>query len=153
MLNMEVNLAGIVHDSIVDGPGLRTVIFFQGCPHHCANCHNPQTHALNKKIILNLDELIAVIKTDPSIKKITISGGEPFLQYDALLQLVQALADYDIWLYTGYTKKELIKLGYSPVFKYIKVLVDGRYEEKLKTLTLPFVGSSNQKIIHFNNKK
>ncbi|MDR1781849.1 MAG: anaerobic ribonucleoside-triphosphate reductase activating protein [Bacilli bacterium] len=147
---MDVNLAGIIYDSIVDGPGLRCVIFFQGCNHHCYNCHNMQTHSNEDNIIMNIDELINQIKNNKTINKITISGGEPFLQYEQLLVLAQAFKNYDLWIYSGYTKKELIRLGYSSIFKYISVLVDGPYIEELRTLNIPFIGSSNQNIITFN---
>jgi anaerobic ribonucleoside-triphosphate reductase activating protein len=150
---MDVNINGIIHDSIVDGLGLRTVIFFQGCYHNCYNCHNKDTHNTNIKNKIKNTELIKMIKDNKRIKSVTISGGEPFIQYPALLEIVKSLKDYNIWIYSGYTKKELIELGYDEVFKYIDVLVDGKYIDEQRTLDYPFIGSHNQEIHYFKNKR
>lgn len=147
---MDVNVAGIIEDSIVDGPGLRTVIFFQGCLHNCFNCHNQDTHDSNRIVeLMSIETIKNKVKSNPLAKRITISGGEPFMQYEALLELCKEMQDYQIWVYSGYTKDELIALGYDEVFNYIEALVDGKYVEELKTLDSQFVGSSNQRIHKF----
>ncbi len=147
---MDVNLADIIHDSIVDGPGVRSVIFFQGCPHKCFNCHNPQTHSLEINKLMSVDEIVSDIKKNCDFKKVTISGGEPFLQYDALLELVIKLKDYQLWIYSGYTQQQLLEMKYEKVFEYIEVLVDGLYLDDKRSLDSPYKGSTNQKIIYFN---
>lgn len=146
---MDVNIAGIIEDSIVDGPGIRTVIFFQGCPHNCEGCHNEATHSTSINQLYSIDDLVNQVKDNPLAKRITISGGEPFIQYDALLELSKQLKDYQIWIYSGYTKEELVDLGYQEVFNYIEALVDGKFIIDLKTLDQGFVGSSNQNIVYF----
>jgi len=146
---MEINISGILEDSIVDGPGLRTVIFFQGCPHNCFNCHNADTHSTNIKELMSIEEIVTKVKNTPLAKKVTISGGEPFLQYPQLLELCKTLQDYNIWIYSGYTKEQLIDLGYDEVFNYIEALVDGLFIEEQKTLDAQFIGSKNQKIHYF----
>ncbi|MDF9867754.1 anaerobic ribonucleoside-triphosphate reductase activating protein [Bacilli bacterium PM5-3] len=147
---MDVNIAGILEDSIVDGPGLRTVVFFQGCKHNCLNCHNEDTHSTEINQLMSINEIVEQVKSAPLAKKVTFSGGEPFLQYEELLELCKQLHDYHIWIYTGYTKQELIDLGYDEVFNYIEALVDGPFIEKEKTLDQQFIGSKNQKIYYFN---
>lgn len=150
---MKINISNIIFDSIVDGPGIRSVIFFQGCLHNCINCHNQHTHTQQINRLMSIEEIIKEIEKNAHLKKLTISGGEPFLQYPQLLALVKQLNSYHIWLYTGYTYQQLIDLKYDEIFSYIDVLVDGQYDEKLKSLDLSFRGSSNQNIIHFNKKK
>ncbi|MDL2211412.1 4Fe-4S cluster-binding domain-containing protein [Erysipelotrichaceae bacterium OttesenSCG-928-M19] len=146
---MIINLAGIIDDSIVDGPGLRIVIFFQGCQHDCYNCHNKDTHSMEDNKLMSVAEIVSYVKANPLINKVTISGGEPFLQYDGLLELCQALQDYKLWLYTGYTIAELKALNYDAVFQYLEALVDGKFIEAQKTLDLPYIGSKNQTIHYF----
>lgn len=146
---MDVNIAGIIEDSIVDGPGLRTVVFFQGCKHNCFNCHNADTHSTDINKLVSIEDIKKRVDSNVLSKKLTISGGEPFLQYNELLELCKLMKDYQIWIYSGYTKNELEELGYDEVFNYIEALVDGKYVEKLKTLDSKFVGSSNQQIYMF----
>ena len=146
---MDVNIAGIIEDSIVDGPGLRMVIFFQGCPHDCYNCHNQDTHSTKPNQIMSIEEIVRFVKEPKLSIALTISGGEPFLQYEQLLELCKQLQDYKIWVYSGYTKQQLIDLGYDEVFSYIEALVDGPFIEEEKTLDEQFVGSKNQKIYLF----
>lgn len=150
MLNTTVKLAGILTDSIVDGPGLRSVIFFQGCQHGCIGCHNQSASDYNGGTTYTIEQIETEINKNPLAKKLTISGGEPFDQYSSLLAIVKHFQKRKIWVYTGYTKEELEAKGYSEVFNYIEALVDGRFEKDLKTLEIPFVGSSNQRIHYFN---
>ncbi|GHV10319.1 hypothetical protein FACS1894217_15740 [Clostridia bacterium] len=121
---MTVRVAGIVDDSIVDGPGLRLTIFFQGCDKRCAGCHNPHTHALDGGSLMTLEEVCARIDRNPLLDGVTLSGGEPFLQQDAAI----AIADYahgkglNVWCYTGNTVESL---SGNPLLEHIDVLVDG----------------------------
>lgn len=145
--NIHANIAGIIENSVVDGEGLRMVIFFQGCKHNCFNCHNKESHSLTINKLYPLDELVQLIKEKAFNKKITFSGGEPFLQYEILAKLCQELNDYDIWIYTGYEFNELEMLGYTKVLDNVNAIVTGRYIDKLRSLDTGFFGSTNQKII------
>lgn len=144
-----IRLANVTTHSSVDGPGLRTVVWFQGCPHHCVGCHNPETQSIDSGYCVKVDELILEIESLNN-KKITLSGGDPFLQALPLLELVERLKslDYDIWCYTGYTFEECLV---HPIFKaclrYMDMLVDGRFVLELKDHNLMFRGSKNQNII------
>ncbi|WP_423364482.1 anaerobic ribonucleoside-triphosphate reductase activating protein [Mycoplasma sp. P36-A1] len=153
MSNIKFNLAGIIDDSIVDGPGLRTVFFFQGCNHNCQDCHNPQSHSFNTGTDYTITQIKEHLGKNPLAKRITVSGGEPFDQYSALLEFVKYFKEYHIWIYTGYTKQQIIDKKYDEVFEYIDALVDGRFDKNLKTLEIPFIGSSNQKIYYFKSNK
>ena len=110
MSNM-IRLASVTAHSSVDGPGLRTVVWFQGCPHHCVGCHNPETQSVDKGYCVTMDELMLRIESLHN-KKITLAGGDPFLQALPLLELVERLESlgYNIWCYTGYTFEECLIL-------------------------------------------
>lgn len=140
-----MRIANVVYDSIVDGPGIRTVIFFQGCPHHCKGCHNESTWDKNQGTELSIDQLLAFIIRGES-KKITYSGGEPFLDSEGLEELTRVLKSrgYSVGAYSGYTWEKLKDLSVVPMLDFI---VDSPYIEELKTLDLPFRGSSNQRFV------
>ena len=154
---MKVRLASdIYYDSIVDGPGLRMVIWTQGCIHNCYKCHNPQTHNLDVGIIVDTDYIIEKIKGLKLQKGITLSGGEPFLQPKALSIISKAAKEnnLDVWAYTGFTFEQLtsrsnhLYLDNVNLLKYIDVLVDGKFIFEEKNIELKFRGSSNQRIIN-----
>ncbi len=149
---VKLNISGIVHDSIVDGPGLRTVIFFQGCKHKCKGCHNPNTWSFKPNIIMTEDEIIAEIENENFSKKVTLSGGDP-LEQD-VVSLAQKLKKkgYNIWLYTGYTLDE-VEQNFPEILTTIDALVDGKFQLDKKDLSLEFRGSSNQKIYYFPKKE
>lgn len=149
-----VNVAGIVRESIVDGPGFRFVIFCQGCPHGCKACHNPDTHAFKDNKLMKVDELFESIMKPRMGKGVTFSGGEPFCQAASFAKLGEKLkaAGIGILIFTGYEYEELIKLSEKNenIMRLIKTadyIVDGRYKEELRDLSLKFRGSSNQRII------
>lgn len=133
-------------DSIVDGEGLRTVFWCQGCLHHCPGCHNPTTWDMSAGFIWTTDELVNFYLRQDLQSGITISGGDPFYQPVALLDLLQKLKQYqiNIWVYTGFLFEELDK----HILQYIDVLVDGPFIEGQKDLSLYFKGSTNQRIIN-----
>ena len=108
-----VNVAGIVRESIVDGPGFRFVIFCQGCPHGCKACHNPDTHAFEENKLIGVDELFKSIMKPRLGKGVTFSGGEPFCQAAPFAKLGEKLkaAGIDILIFTGYEYEELIKMA------------------------------------------
>ncbi len=147
----KLNVSGIIHDSIVDGPGLRTVIFFQGCKHKCPGCHNANTWSFAPNKLMTEDEIIKVVETNNFSRKITLSGGDPLEQN--VLGLAQKLKEkgYDIWVYTGYTLAQ-VEEKCPEILTTIDVLVDGRFELAKRDLSLKYRGSSNQ-IIHYLNKK
>ncbi len=135
--------------SIVDGPGIRTVLFVQGCKHRCDSCHNPNTWEIDAGIWIDVSDLAADIRVKSKNKKLTISGGEPLLQIPALLELIKFLDDFNIVLYTGY---ELESVPHALLYKleYIKV---GKYENIKSCTTISYVGSDNQQFIHIGRLK
>ena len=150
----EIRIAGIVEESIVDGPGIRFVIFTQGCPHGCKGCHNPQTHDFNSGNDVNIDEIVNKIKEDPLLKGVTLSGGEPFMQAGKLAKLIDKLSDtkLDIITYTGFKYEEIIKNAndenkFYKLLDRTDILIDGKFEEDKKDENLMYRGSSNQRAI------
>lgn len=153
----KIRIAGYVDDSIVDGPGIRFTIFTQGCAHHCFNCHNPETWDFDKGKDVDIDELISKIKRNPLLQGITLSGGDPLYQVNACLELVKKVkelnSDLDIIIYTGFTFEELAinfkkNNDLLSLLKLSDILIDGKYEDSLRDLTLKFRGSSNQRVIN-----
>lgn len=149
-LTIKLRLGGITANSVVDGPGLRTVVFLQGCPRHCPGCHNEALLNPQAGREVTLEEVLAEIKASisPLTQGITFSGGDPLLQPEAVYALVRQLrADYpslDIWMYTGYLYEEVKDL---PVLQLVDVLVDGPFVQDKKDLELVFRGSANQRLI------
>lgn len=144
--------AGLTFDSVVDGPGLRTVIWTQGCPHNCPECHNPGTHSFNEGEWWELDEIISSVIA--SNKDVTFSGGDPFCQPHQCALIAKAVNanGHKCWGYTGYIYEQLIEMSkldnkIMDFLKELDVLVDGPFIINKRTLTLPFRGSSNQRII------
>lgn len=145
-----INLAGITYDSIVDGPGLRTTIFTQGCPHACVGCHNPETWSFENKDVRNIEEIIASILST-SNKAVTFSGGEPFSQASACYKIASTLRNkgFNLWAYSGFSFEELLNGNEHQVnfLKSLDVLVDGRFVLEQRSLTLLYKGSRNQRVI------
>lgn len=147
---MKLRISGIVNDSIVDGPGIRLTIFTQGCLFNCPNCHNPQTHDLNGGYDQEISEIMALIEKNSLLDGVTISGGEPFLQPKALLNLVKQIQSLSlsVMVYSGYTFEQLINdTAKRTLLQEIDYLVDGLFIEELKSLELLYRGSSNQRLI------
>lgn len=130
------------NNSVVDGPGIRTVLFMQGCDLHCKGCQNKSTWDIEKGKKVDIDELANELTKKVFNKKITISGGEPLMQKESLIELVTKLNDlgFDIALYTGHQKKDVPSILLDKV-KYLKT---GNFIQELKTTVKPFVGSENQ---------
>ena len=153
---MKLRIASpVICDSIVDGPGLRMVIWTQGCIHHCYKCHNPQTHKLDGGVIVDTDCIIEEVKKLKLHRGITLSGGEPFLQPAPLAEIAKQAKNMnlDVWSYTGFKFEELIDRR-NPLYfenlellKYVDVLVDGKFELDKRDISLLFRGSANQRII------
>lgn len=148
---MIMRIAGIVNDSIVDGPGFRLSVFTQGCPHACPGCHNPQTHDFNGGYDIDTAEIIKKMRMNPLLDGITLSGGDPFCQSEPCAVLADAAheAGLNVWCYTGYSYEELLKgkKEWMELLKHIDVLVDGRFEMNKRSLECRFRGSSNQRLI------
>lgn len=148
----ELRIAGTVSNSIVDGPGIRFVIFTQGCPHHCPGCHNPQTHDFHGGYPADPEVLLSQIASDPILSGVTFSGGEPFCQADALVPIAEAIKarGKHLMIYTGYLYEELISKTDESVQKLLQladVLVDGPFLLAERNLTLSYRGSENQRVI------
>jgi anaerobic ribonucleoside-triphosphate reductase activating protein len=149
---MLLRIAGLTKESIVDGPGIRYVIFAQGCNHKCKGCHNPDTHSMGGGYVIDADMLINDILSCRHIDGITFSGGEPFLQADVLLYIAKALKQQNINIicYTGYTLEQIIENKIEDqmeLLSFVDLLIDGPYIEKLRDLSLAYRGSRNQRII------
>lgn len=149
-----LRLAGVIRESIVDGPGWRFVVFTQGCPHHCEGCQNPQTHAFDGGYITNTENLLREIKKDPLLSGVTLSGGEPFCQAESLAALarkVHALG-LNVMTYSGWTFEQLFEgrdknSGWRELLDETDILVDGKFVLAQKSLSLLFRGSANQRLI------
>ena len=146
-----LNLSGIVSDSIVDGPGIRTCIFSQGCPHHCQGCHNPETWPFRCGTDMEEETLVEIVRSNPLCRGVTFSGGEPFAQAEGFARLAVLLkeAGYEVASYTGYTFEELLEGSeeQKKLLKAIDVLIDGPFLLAEKSLEVPFRGSRNQRIL------
>ena len=144
---MKISVLKIVGNTAADGPGLRTSVYLAGCSHHCPGCHNPQSWDIENGTWMEIDDLVKEIKSYGN-KKVTITGGDPFYQEEALVCLLAKLETYNIWVYTGYDYCELAfnsgLKGYA--LRYIDGLVDGPFVQELRDTSLRFRGSSNQKI-------
>lgn len=162
MINAEnaIQIAGVVKESIVDGPGLRFVVFAQGCPHHCAGCHNPATHDYNGGYACEQETITNAIDKDPILSGVTFSGGEPFHQAEAFYSLALKLKEKELNLlsFSGYTYEELVNMGknneyVSKLLNLLDLLIDGKFILEERDLTLNFKGSRNQRFIDLNQTR
>ncbi len=147
-----LRIAGIQQDSIVDGPGIRYVIFTQGCPHHCPGCHNPQTHDPKGGREADVHRILSQIAANPLASGVTFSGGEPFWQAEALVLVAEEVKKLGkhLMIYTGYLYEQLADSGEPGVRRLLELadlLVDGPFVMEKRDLTLPYRGSSNQRVI------
>lgn len=150
-----LRLAGVVRESIVDGPGLRMTVFVQGCPHHCRGCHNPQTHAFEGGYEGDTAHILAAFDSNPLLRGLTLSGGEPICQAEALLPLAREIIarGKNLVLFTGYTMEQLFAMAEQrpAVYELVSLcflVIDGRYAEEERDLTLSFRGSRNQRLLN-----
>jgi anaerobic ribonucleoside-triphosphate reductase activating protein len=146
-----IRYGDILRESIVDGIGLRVVVFLQGCPRHCRGCHNPSLLSADGGNEVTEEELARLIlsKVTPLHRGITFSGGDPLLQADSLYKVIKIIREktpkLNIWVYTGYVYEEIRQL---PVLDIIDILVDGPFVEEEKDLRLVWRGSGNQRVIN-----
>lgn len=149
-----IRISGIVKESIVDGPGIRYVVFTQGCPHNCEGCHNMHTHDFNGGKFVSIDKLVEDINKNPLLRGVTISGGEPFVQAKQVASLISKLdrKKHNVMVYTGYEYEHLVENanennGYMDLLANSDILIDGKFKIDLKDEFIPFRGSSNQRAI------
>lgn len=146
-----LDLSAIVRDSIVDGPGLRTTIFCQGCPHHCPGCHNPETWEFGCGTPMEEERLLEIVQSNPLCRGVTFSGGEPFAQAAGFAKLARLLtaAGYEVASYTGYTFEKLLQgtQEQRELLSCIDILIDGPFLLEQRSLEVPFRGSCNQRIL------
>jgi len=150
---MKIRLASELQiDSIVDGFGIRTVIWTQGCSHNCPGCHNPSTHSFKEGFLKDINELKQELEQLQFQDGVTFSGGDPFFQPKECAELASFIhgIGMNIWCYTGFTFEELLESSNKNIKNFLEqidILVDGKFEISKRNLDLKFRGSSNQRII------
>ena len=145
----KVRVSGIIPESIVDGIGLRYVIFFQGCPHHCRGCQNPKTHSFSAGVFVDIHQIIKEIINNPLLDGVTFSGGEPLCYPRQCGIIAKEVKQHGktVWMYSGYTYEEIKRNYRWKILHNVDVLVDGKFILEQKDLDLRFRGSKNQRII------
>ena len=148
-----IRMHGMLRHSLVNGPGIRCVLFLQGCTHHCPGCQNPETHDIHGGTPCSTQAILNDILTDRNLDGVTLSGGDPLLQPKACTEIAKACKQHglSVWVYTGYLFEDIYteKLGkdVSNLLQYIDVLVDGLFDESLKSEDCLWRGSTNQRLI------
>lgn len=150
-----MRLSGIIDESIVDGPGIRMTIFFQGCTHNCYKCHNPETHSFTGGKEYDLEYVDKKLADSPYLDGVTFSGGDPLDNPESALEIAELVKEkynLNLWIYTGYTFEEILEKSknnkiYLDIFSLTDVLVDGPFVNNLRDLSLLYRGSTNQRII------
>ncbi len=152
--SVRLAIKDIQTDSIVDGEGIRSVIWFQGCSHNCFGCHNPETHDFKGGVEVPLEDVKEQIDNLEYQNGVTFSGGDPMMQIEALEELAGYIKEkgMNVWVYTGYTFEQVLEMSktnehYLNALKNIDVLVDGPFVMDKKSFDVMFRGSSNQRII------
>lgn len=150
-----MKLSGIAMDSIVDGLGVRMTIFFQGCPHHCEGCHNPETwNYEDYPLEMSVSEVLELFDEDSILAGVTLSGGEPLSprNFSEMFELVKEIKkrNKNVWVFTGYRIEDAIEkypILKTEFFPYVDVLVDGPFILSQRNLLLTFKGSENQRLV------
>lgn len=154
---MNLQVAGFLDHSTVNGIGFRSVLFVSGCCHSCSGCHNKAMQDFDYGEPLSIHEIFKrILKNKPLIDGVTFSGGEPFKQCEALSTLAQLIKEQNlnIWCYSGYTYEELISNPHKRILlDYVDVLVDGPFIQSLANSNLKYRGSSNQHVYQLENGK
>ena len=156
----ELRLAGVIRESIVDGPGLRFAIFCQGCPHGCEGCHNPETHDFEGGFDCTIDRVLDAVDKNPLLAGVTFSGGEPMCQAEGFYHLGTELKKrgLNLMCYSGWTYEELLEKAkdepyVGKLLDILDYLVDGRFVLAERDLSLTFRGSRNQRFIDLNKTR
>ncbi len=150
MSEHKLRIASVVDDSVVDGPGVRYVIFTQGCKHNCPGCHNPQSHSFAEGMYVSFEDIYADLSKYKYVKSVTFSGGDPLEQPEAVAEFVEKLKEkgYHVLIYTGYTYEQVLAdEKRRKAVEKSDLLVDGLFILRLRSLGCNFRGSSNQRII------
>ncbi len=149
-----MNIAHIEETSLIYGPGIRFVIWTQGCSIHCKDCWNKEMWSFETKNKIPITRLFNKISEVKNIEGITILGGEPFDQYEKLLILVKKVrkTNLSIILYTGYSLNELENENKTEILNFIDIIITDRYDKNYRTKNGGLVGSSNQKIHFLTNR-
>jgi anaerobic ribonucleoside-triphosphate reductase activating protein len=146
-----LKIAGMVSDSITDGPGLRTAIFFQGCDKDCEGCHNPEARKMDGGSEISAEEILETIRGNILTSGVTFTGGEPLLQATEIIPLAKKIRELnlDIALYTGDTVEKIFAGGGDKLelLRHVDTIIDGPFLIKERSLALPFRGSTNQRIL------
>ena len=148
---MKVQVSGVINNSFVNGEGIRAVIFLSGCYFNCPECHNKDIQDPNYGNSMEIDEVMDIIKNNiPIIDGITLSGGEPTLQWEQSLEIIKRSKELGltVWMYTGDVYENLIKdPNKCKLIENVDIIVDGRFEKDKVSNELIYRGSSNQRII------
>ena len=152
-----MNICGYYPESINEGDGLRAVIFLSGCRHRCPGCFNPATWNFNYGEPFTeqrQQEIITEMANNPLLEGLTLAGGDPFFSADEAADFIDkvrlSLPNFSVWIYTGYIYEDLITSVHSAEYRLLQkcqVVIDGPFVQSLKNTSLPFRGSSNQRII------
>lgn len=154
MGNKTLRVLDIVGGTTVDGPGLRTSIYFAGCTHHCPGCHNPQSWDADGGTEMTIDEIVKIVEDNDF--NVTLSGGDPLMNPENMALLARRLKENGrtIWCYTGYTYEQIAgNERFTPLLEMIDVLVDGPFIEAKRDISLRFRGSSNQRLIDLHRSR
>lgn len=152
-----MNYHDITTDDMLNGEGLRVVLWVSGCTIECKNCHNPQTWNFNSGIPFTEESMTEILGelSKPYISGLTLSGGHPFEaeNLETIREIIKTVKskfpNKTIWVYTGFTWEEIKEnyIFFWDILANVDVLVEGRYVDELRDITLPFRGSGNQRII------
>ena len=152
---MKIRVLDILEQTMADGPGFRTSIYCAGCKHACKGCHNPQSWRFDAGTWMEVEDLLDVVKAD-EMSDVTFSGGDPFYQTDAFVELAEKIkkeTSKTIWCWTGFTLEEIqASERMSQMLPYLDVLVDGPFIQEQRDTDLLFRGSPNQRIIYLHGK-
>ena len=158
-----MNYHKITYPDIENGEGVRLTLWVSGCSHHCPGCHNPETWSPNggkpftKETV---QEIVDILDDKDYLDGVTLSGGDPLYMsnispiYNLCRMLKKRYPQKTIWLYTGYQYEWIMRRPvYAQVMQFVDVLVDGEYDEEKRDISLPFCGSSNQRLIDVNESR
>ena len=148
-----IRLSGpIEHDNIVNGDGLRAVLWTQGCPNHCKGCQNPETWDYGAGFLVKIDEVKRRLAELKGQSGLTFCGGEPFVRAKACKEIadyVRKELDWNVWSFSGFTY-EVIKEAGGEAWEFLKsldALIDGPFILSQRDLSLKFRGSKNQRLL------
>ena len=144
-----MRIAGVNTCSLVNGDGVRYVIFAQGCKHHCKGCQNQWSWDMDGGTDIPVEMIAEDVRKHRMIDGITLSGGDPFYQQDECVRLLKLLPEYNVWIYTGFEYEEIAA---TELAKMSDVIVDGPFVEELRCEGKMY-GSSNQRIIRLDKRR